>query len=138
MNTIVSHSPPSEKYQSCLEGKQTRVPFTLTDSTTSEVLELLHSDLHGPTTVQAMGGMSYFAVTIDDNFHNVFVHLLRNKRDHPARFKELKASIENITGRQIKHLRTDGGGEYSSNAFEVFFALRGDRAPKDRSQLFAE
>ena len=125
MDIIGSHRPPSDKCGACIQGKQTRAPFTASDSKSSEVLELLHSDLHGPTAVQAIGGVNYFAVTIDDKSRKLFVHLLRHKSEFPAWFKELKASIENLTGHRIKHLRTDGGGEYTSNDFQTFLRAEG-------------
>lgn len=64
----------------------------------------MHSDLHGPTAVQAIGGPKYFAVTIDDKSRKLFVHLLKGKDDYPTQ---------------------DGGGEYASNAFEAWMRAEG-------------
>ena len=41
------------------------------------------------------------------------------------KFKEYKAWAENITGKKIKILRTDGSGEYVSRAFEAFLCESG-------------
>jgi transposase InsO family protein len=37
-----------------------------------------------------------------------------------GKFKEFKALIENLTERKIKILKTDNGGEYTSNEFVSF------------------
>ena len=37
-----------------------------------------------------------------------------------ARFQEFKAWVENLTGRRIKVLRSDNGGEYTSRDFSDF------------------
>jgi transposase InsO family protein len=37
-----------------------------------------------------------------------------------TRFQEFKALVENQTGRKIKVLRSDNGGEYTSNDFDSF------------------
>ncbi|QRW07704.1 Copia-like polyprotein/retrotransposon [Ceratobasidium sp. AG-Ba] len=137
MDIVGSRSPPESKCAPCLQGKQTRAPFPLSESRTSEVLELLHSDLHGPLPVQALGGIRYFAVTIDDKSRKIFVHLLRNKSDYPGYFKQLKASVENLTGKTIKRLRTDGGGEYGSNAFEAFLSSAGIQHQKTEADSSA-
>ncbi|KAJ1304231.1 hypothetical protein OPQ81_005395 [Rhizoctonia solani] len=104
---------------------QTRAPFHSSQSQASKVLKLLHSDLHGPVAVEAIGGIKYFAVTINDKSCKIFVHLLKSKDKYPARFKELRASMENLTGKTIKHLHTDGGGEYTSTAFKEYMCSVG-------------
>ena len=52
--------------ESSLEGKMTRRPFTAKCYRAKEQLELLHSDLCGPMTIQARGGFEYFITFIDD------------------------------------------------------------------------
>ena len=39
-----------------------------------------------------------------------------------SRFKEFKALVENLTGKQIKVLRSDNGGEYTDKEFTGFCA----------------
>ncbi|KAL3691769.1 hypothetical protein R1sor_005420 [Riccia sorocarpa] len=48
------------------------------------------------------------------------VYLLKKKSDAFSAFQRYKASNENQTGRKIKKLRSDGGGEYNSNQFKQF------------------
>ena len=45
---------------------------------------------------------------------------MKNKSVVFGKFKELKALIENQSEKRIKTLRSDNGGEYTSNEFEAF------------------
>ena len=44
-----------------------------------------------------------------------------------SKFLEFKALVEKDTGKQVKALRSDNGGEYISNEFNKFFKKEGIR-----------
>jgi transposase InsO family protein len=50
----------------------------------------------------------------------VWVYLLKRKDDVFTVFKQFRALVEKSTGRSIKCLRTDNGGEYTSMEFENY------------------
>jgi hypothetical protein len=50
----------------CLASKHHRDPFPPSQSTTSELLELVHTDLHDPVAVVSGAGKLYWALFIDD------------------------------------------------------------------------
>lgn len=72
----------------CLEGKQTRIPFPTEGTRAQNKLELIHSDICGPMEVQSFGGARYFVTFIDDFTRKVFVFILKNKSDVFEKFKE--------------------------------------------------
>ena len=45
---------------------------------------------------------------------------MKAKREVFEKFKEFKASIENLSDKKIKTLQSDNGGEYTSKEFEAF------------------
>ncbi|CCO30981.1 hypothetical protein RSOLAG1IB_12702 [Rhizoctonia solani AG-1 IB] len=94
MDIIGSRSPPKSPCSPCIQAKHARSPFRESQNHASQVLELMHSDLHGPTKVQAIGGYQYFSVTIDNKSRKMFVHILRSKNDYEASFKALKPLID--------------------------------------------
>jgi len=102
----------------CSRGKSSRKPFELSNTMTSEVLELIHSDLAGPMEEPSLGGARYILTFIDDFSNKVFVYFLKAKSEVFDKFKEFKNLIENQTNRKIKKLRTDNGTEYTSKDFE--------------------
>uniref|UniRef100_H3H9D7 Integrase catalytic domain-containing protein n=1 Tax=Phytophthora ramorum TaxID=164328 RepID=H3H9D7_PHYRM len=67
----------------------------------------------------------YFVTFIDDKSHFCVVYLLRNKSEVAAKFAEFVAFAETQTGKRVKTLRNDNGGEYTSGAMAKFCADRG-------------
>ncbi|KAK4394042.1 Retrovirus-related Pol polyprotein from transposon TNT 1-94 [Sesamum angolense] len=63
---------------------------------------------------KAKGGYSYFITVTDDHSRYGYVYLLRYKAEVFGRFNEYRHDVENQTGRNIKTLRPDRGGEYLS------------------------
>ena len=59
-----------------------------------------------------MIGSRYVLTFIDDFSRFTWVFFLKKKSEVLERFTEFKASVENASGRKIKSLRYDNGGEY--------------------------
>ena len=111
--------------ESCLEGKMTKRPFPLKGNRANDVLELIHSDLCGPMSVQARGGFEYFVTFTDDYSRYGYIYLLRRKSECFEKFKAFKAEMEKRHGKYIKTLRSDRGGEYISREFINFLSEQG-------------
>ena len=90
-------------------------------------MDLIHSDLCGPMSVDILSGFSYFVTFIDDYFWKTWIYFLKTKESDIVldRFKEFKALVENQTGRRIRVLRSDNGGEYTSGGFVDFCGKAG-------------
>ena len=56
----------------------------------------------------------------DDYSHFIWVSFLKFKLKTFKNFKKFKAFAENQSGKKLKALRTDSGGEFLSNEFIVF------------------
>jgi hypothetical protein len=100
----------------CMEGKQHRQPSHQPATRAVQPLELIHSDLCGPIDPTSFGGAMYFILFIDDGTRYTYIYLLKRKTSNSVleRFQEYKAEVEKQLGRNIKRLRTDGGGEYEN------------------------
>jgi transposase InsO family protein len=70
--------------------------------------------------VLTKGGKRYFMTLIDDSTRFCYIYLLKSKDEALHYFKIYKAEVENQLERKIKHLRSDRGGEYFSNTFDIF------------------
>ena len=90
-----------------------------------DVLEIIHSDVCGPFREMARGGFYYFITFIDDLSRFGHLFLMKNKSESFEKFKEFKAQVENQTGKSIKTLRLDRGGEYLSTEFIEFLNEHG-------------
>ena len=112
--------------QNCTYGKQTVEPFpNKATRRAQEVPELVHSDVCGPFPTQAHNGEKYFVSFIDDYSRTIWIFGLRQKSDVFQTFKRFKALAENQTGRHLKILRTDNGGEYMGETMQNYLADKG-------------
>ena len=62
---------------------------------------------------------------IDDSTRYCMIYLLKTKYEALHYFKIYKAEAENQPDRKIKRLRSDCGGEYFSNDFNLFYEEHG-------------
>ncbi|KAG6590647.1 Gag-Pol polyprotein [Phytophthora cinnamomi] len=110
----------------CSLGKQTRVSYMKSSpNRAKQVLEVVHSDVCGPMQTSTFGGKRYFVTFIDDKSHFCVVYLMRNKSEVAAKFAEFVALAETQTGKRVKTLRSDNGGEYTSREMAKFCSDRG-------------
>ena len=95
----------------CIKGKQTNVRrFGANRST--DVLELIHTDICGPFPTAAWNGQQYFITFIDDFSRYGYLYLIHEKSQSLDVFKSYKAEVENQLSKRIKGVRSDRGGEY--------------------------
>lgn len=105
----------------CLKGKQHRDSFPKKSTwRASQKLELIHADICGPVTPISNSHKRYLICFIDDYSRKAWVQFLIDKSDAFASFKLFKNCVEKETGLDIKCLRTDRGGEFTSNEFNDF------------------
>jgi transposase InsO family protein len=71
------------------------------------------------------GGQRYFIIMIYDAFRYCYVYLLKIKDEALKYFKTYKTEVENQLEKKIKRFRSDRGGEYFSNEFDLFYAEHG-------------
>jgi GAG-pre-integrase domain/Integrase core domain len=95
----------------CIQAKAHVLSFSLSSST-NKPLELVHSDLWGPSPIVSYNGYKYYVSFIDDYSRFIWIYFLKNKSDALLAFTQFKLQVENLLNTTIKILRTDGGGEF--------------------------
>jgi hypothetical protein len=97
----------------CVYGKHKRVRFLrVGKEKKSERLDIVHTYVWGPTQVSSLGGSHYYVTFIDDATRKTWVYCIRQKYDVFDTFKKWKSLVENETGKRLKCLRSENGGEY--------------------------
>ena len=104
----------------CQYGKQVTASHPASAPRESSLLDLVHSDVSGPMPHQSLGGASYFISFIDNSTRNVWAYPIRTKIRVFSIFTDWLAMVENQTGRKLKCLRSDNGGEFKSEEFVKF------------------
>ena len=111
---------------SCHLGKNARKKMPKqTRHHTTQILELIHSDVCGPFRVKSLGGCQYFTTFIDDYSKRVWIYFLRTKSQVLSKFQHFVNQVETATGQRVKALRTDNGGEYTSRDFSDYCSSKG-------------
>ena len=95
----------------CIKGKQTK--HTKKGATRStQLLEIIHTDICGPFDVPSLGGEKYFITFIDDFSRYGFIYLLKEKSQAADTLKVYVNEVERQLDRKVKIIRSDRGGEY--------------------------
>ena len=124
----LDHLPEMEFCESCTEAKAHRLPFRQrTSMLAQEPLELIHSDVCGKIGTKSLSGGEYFVTFIDDHTRYVWIYILKKKAEVLRCFREWKAIVETATGRKVKTVRSDNGGEYTSTEFSSYLTCEGIR-----------
>ena len=135
LETITEHSTgigdklmksDDTKCEGCVLGKSHRLPFpNATTNRATTILERIHSDICGPMPVPSLAGARYILMLIDDHSRYTWLYFLGKKSDTYDKFKNFKALVKNQSDKKIKVLRTDGGGEFTSDEFEDYLSEHG-------------
>jgi transposase InsO family protein len=115
-NTLCKH---------CQQGKQTKTKLKSKEYSTTKPLEIVHTDLVGPTTTKGLKGERYFMLLVDDYTRMTAVCFLKNKSEAFENFKIYKEMVENEMDSRIKCLRSDNGGEFTSKEFMDYCSNHG-------------
>jgi len=103
----------------CIYGKMVCKPFPSLplSSKATQLLETIHSDITGPVTPKSLGGALHLLMFTDDFTRLKIGYLIKRKSEALRYFMDYKALAEKYHGKPVCKLRTDGGGEYTSNEF---------------------
>ena len=104
----------------CAAGHQRKEPMTGKRDKTLNLLEHIHTDVCGPMQTPTTTGERYFVTFIDEASGRVAATLIRNKDEVLANFAVYPQRAEKDTEREIKTLRSDGGGEYMNTQFNTY------------------
>ncbi|KAL3524815.1 hypothetical protein ACH5RR_013187 [Cinchona calisaya] len=114
--------------ESRIYGKQSKKPFPVGNSWRAACNhELILADLYGPIKTESYGGSRYFMLLTDDYSHMSWVYFLQKKSEAFEAFKKFKSLLETQSGKHVKALRTNRGGEVTPQEFYSFFDEHGIR-----------
>lgn len=111
--------------KTCAMGKMTKQMFKTSETKTTSLLELIHTDLMGPMETASFGRAKYVLTFIDDFSRKTFIYFLRTKDETYETFQSFKSMVEKQTSHKIKIVRSDNGGEYICKGFERYCRKNG-------------
>ena len=93
-------------------GKNHKLHFPITETKTSKVLELIHTDLWGYSPIASIGGYQYYISFVDDFSRYTWIYPLKLKSKELKVFQIFKLQVENQVSTTIKMMQSNWGGEY--------------------------
>lgn len=127
---MVTGLPPiettSNPCEGCILGKHKRDSFPVGKSRRAkQPLELVHTDICGPIEVESLGHKRYFLLFVDDFTRRIWIYFLKEKSEAFTKFRKFRALVEKQSGYPLKTLRSDRGGEFTSNEFNDYCKQEG-------------
>ena len=113
------------KCSTCVEGKAKKLSFQHQEKRTTDVGELICSDICGPITPVTENGERYMQVILDDFSNFVVVRILCNKSEAGQNLITYVRHLEKQLGKPVKRIRTDCGGEFKSKELTNFATKNG-------------
>ncbi|CAD6925284.1 unnamed protein product [Tilletia laevis] len=98
---------------SCIETRMARIKFGKRKTQFKSRNDLWHVDLVGP--FQEIAGYQYFLTVVDEYSRRNWIRLLRTKGEAFSHIRDLCNLEERQTGIKLKMIRSDNGGEFTSN-----------------------
>ena len=112
--------------EACARENMHRIPFPKkSEKETHQPLQLVRSDLCGPMNVDSVGGSKCVLTFTDDYTRYVTEYFMKSKSEVLSKFVEYVTMMENETHLRVRAIRTDNGGEYTSQYFKKFCADKG-------------
>jgi len=111
--------------EDCVKGAISRKPFSLPRHPATQILERIHTDVCGPMEVMSLGRKRDFVLFTDEYTRYATGYFIERKSEVFGCFQEFHASVERLTGKKIKALRSDGGGEYQGKPFQDYLRQYG-------------
>ena len=84
----------------CLMGKMTKTPFSGTMERASDLLEIIHTDVCSPMSVEARGGYRYFLTFTDDLSRYGYIYLMKHNSETVERFENFRVKWRVIVTRK--------------------------------------
>jgi hypothetical protein len=110
--TIANKSEPA--CSACLSAKSKQLPFYSSHSQIKEPLELIYSDLWGPSPVCSRTGNKYYISFLDAYSRYTWLFPISHKNDAISVFIQFQRYVERFFNLKIKSVQTDWGGEFRS------------------------
>jgi hypothetical protein len=98
-------------YVDCIKGKKTN-KTTKGARRSSEILEIIHTDICGPFLTSCLNGQRYFISFIDDHTWYMYLYFLNDKAEAFNAFKTYKVKVKKQKEKKIYIVRSDRGREY--------------------------
>ena len=115
----------SNQCKGCTLGKFVKATFHKKDSHATTILERIQKNVCGPFLVASTAKHMYYVIFVDDFSRKCWILFMQKKSETYSKFYEFKVLVEKESGKHVKALRSDNGGEFISAEFKDFCSAEG-------------
>ncbi len=123
-NNIDFNESSIDTCTACVQGKQHRLPFNDSKSTTSKTGELVHADLCGPMEEKSIGESRYFLLLKDDFSNFRTIYFLTHKSETAEKIREFIKKAKTLNN-PVCTFRSDNGTEFVNLEMKALLAEHG-------------
>ena len=106
-------------------GKYVKTTFHEKDSHATMIPKRFQTDVCGPFSVASTTKHTYYVIFLDDFSRKFWIFFMHKKSETYSKFCEFKALVEKESGKHVKALRSNNGGEFISAEFKDFCSAEG-------------
>ena len=87
---------------SCQLGKKPVLPFNTNESISTDIFDLIHSDVWGPSPISNIGGSQYFVVFVDDYSRYSWIFHMKHRSELLQVYYNFAKMVETQFSKYIK------------------------------------
>ena len=114
-----SMSTKNFDYVSCQLGKQPALPFNTSESISTDIFNLIHSDVWRPSSISSIGGSRYFTIFVDNYSRYSWIFNMKRRFELLQVYSNFAKMVETQFSKHIKIFRSDNALEYTQYAFQA-------------------
>jgi hypothetical protein len=110
---------------SCLEVKFAKFSFPYPAIKSATLLEVIHSDVWGPSPTIFIDGFQYYVSFIDECTRFTWIFPMTNKGEVYSIFVSFHAFLVTQFSANLRIFQSDGGGEYLNHSIKQYLLAKG-------------
>ena len=95
------------------------LPFNTSESISTDIFDLIHSDVWGPSSVSNIGESRYFVVFVDDYSHYSWIFNIKYRSELLQVYFNFAKMVEIQFSKRIKIFRSNNALKYTQYAFQA-------------------
>ena len=89
------------------------MPFNSSESISTDIFDLIHSDVWGPSPVSSIGGFRYFVLFVDDYSRYNWIFHMKHCSELLQVYSNFAKMVETQFSKSIKIFRSNNALEYT-------------------------
>ena len=95
------------------------MPFNTSESISTDISDLIHSDVWGSSSISIIGGSRSFVVFVDDYSHYSWIFNIKHRSELLQVYSNFEKMVETQFSKRIKIFRSDKAFAYTNYVFQA-------------------